>query len=136
IHLTFVLNDNANPLPKNHPVTLSVTDARGKLVHRSVLNTSNSTTRVPPSGARGLESFYYFPISTDASAPTGNWNATITVGGAQFSNTLKVATIKPNRLKIKLDFDDEILDATKPVKGTANAMWLHGSPARDLKIDM
>ncbi|AFL80594.1 large extracellular alpha-helical protein [Aequorivita sublithincola DSM 14238] len=127
IHLTFVLNDNANPLPKNHPVTLSVTDARGKLVQRSVLSSQNSAVS---------KGFYYFPIATDASAPTGNWNATITVGGAQFSHTLKVATIKPNRLKIKLDFDDEILDATKPVKGTASAMWLHGSPARNLKIDM
>lgn len=136
IHVTFVLNDNANRLPKNHPVTLSVTDARGKLVQRSVLNSSNSATVVPPSGARGLKDFYYFPIVTDATAPTGNWNATITVGGAQFSHTLKVATIKPNRLKIKLDFDDEILDATKPVKGTASAMWLHGSPARNLKMDM
>ena len=125
IHLTFVLNDNANPLPKNHPVKLSVTDARGKLVHRTVQQTNSSK-----------DGFYYFPIATDASAPTGNWNATITVGGAQFSNTLKVATIKPNRLKIKLDFEDEILDATKPLKGTASAMWLHGSPARNLKIDM
>lgn len=125
IHLTFVLNDNANPLPKNHPVTLSVTDARGKLVHRNVQQTNSSK-----------DGFYYFPIVTDASAPTGNWNATITVGGAQFSHTLKVATIKPNRLKIKLDFEDEILDATKPLKGTASAMWLHGSPARNLKIDM
>ncbi|WP_139853986.1 alpha-2-macroglobulin family protein [Aequorivita sinensis] len=145
IHLTFVLNDNANPLPKNHPVTLSVTDARGKLVQRTVLNsdvTGSSSFSIGGaegggvSGARGLGSFYYFPIATDPSAPTGNWNATITVGGAQFSNTLKVATIKPNRLKIKLDFDDEILDATKPVKGMASAMWLHGSPARNLKIDM
>ena len=144
IHLTFVLNDNANPLPKNHPVTLSVTDARGKLVQRTVLN--SSTKGSSPSSRGGAagggvgggvsENFYYFPIKTDESAPTGNWNATVTVGGAQFSHTLKVATIKPNRLKIKLDFDDEILDATKPVKGTASAMWLHGSPARDLKIDM
>src|SRR5690606_26081484 len=102
IHLTFVLNDNANPLPKNHPVTLSVTDARGKLVQRTVQQTNISK-----------DGFYHFPITTDASAPTGNWNATITVGGAQFSHTLKVATIKPNRLKIKLDFEDEILDATK-----------------------
>ena len=128
IHLTFVLNDNANPLPKNHPVTLSVTDARGKLVQRTVSSSSKNSS--------AENGFYYFPISTDASAPTGNWNATITVGGAQFSHTLKVATIKPNRLKIKLDFEDEILDATKPVKGTVSAMWLHGSPARNLKIDM
>lgn len=143
IHLTFVLNDNANPLPKNHPVTLSVTDARGKLVQRTVLNGNTNFSSPggdPPRrrGGRGMSrsGFYYFPIPTDPSAPTGNWNATIAVGGAHFSQTLKVATIKPNRLKIKLDFDDKILDATKPVKGTASAMWLHGSPARNLKIDM
>ncbi|WP_313112724.1 MG2 domain-containing protein [Aequorivita sediminis] len=143
IHLTFVLNDNANPLPKNHPVALSVTDARGKLVQRTALNSSSSlsTSGIDVSGdgvseARRLGSFYYFPIATDASAPTGNWNATINVGGTQFSHTLKVATIKPNRLKLKLDFKEEVLDATKPVKGTVSAMWLHGSPARNLKIDM
>src|SRR5690554_5606117 len=136
IHLTFVLNDNANPLPKNHPITLSVTDARGKLVQRSVQNTGNSTAVASPSGARAQGGFYYFPIATDPSSPTGNWNATITVGGAQFSHTLKVATIKPNRLKINLNFDDEILDATKPVKGTASARWLHGSPGRNLKMDI
>ncbi|MBT0607069.1 alpha-2-macroglobulin family protein [Aequorivita echinoideorum] len=135
IHLTFALNDNANPLPKNHPVTLSVTDARGKLVQRTVLNSDTNFTSLG-GDATGRGGFYYFPIKTDASAPTGNWNATITVGGAQFSHTLKVATIKPNRLKIKLDFDDDILDATKPVKGKASAMWLHGSPGRNLKIDM
>lgn len=123
IHLTFVLNDGANPLPKGHPVKLEVTDARGKLVKRTVLQD-------------GLNGFYYFPIKTGASAPTGNWNANVYVGGAQFSKTLKIATIKPNRLKIKLDFEDEILDASKPILGSAIGTWLHGSPARNLKIEM
>ena len=123
IHLTFVLNDVSNPLPKDHPVKLEVTDARGKLVHRTVTQ-------------QGMNGFFYFPITTDSDAPTGNWAATITVGGAQFSKSLKVATVKPNRLKIKLDFEDEILDASKPIKGTASALWLHGAPARNLKIDM
>ncbi|PVW15259.1 alpha-2-macroglobulin family protein [Marixanthomonas spongiae] len=144
IHLTFVLSDVANPLPKNHPVKLEVTDARGKLVQRSVLN----GTKFSPFGGdaegrggesgmfRSKEGFYYFPIPTQPSAPTGNWNATVTVGGVQFTKSLKVATVKPNRLKIKLDFDDDILDASKPIKGTANAAWLHGAPARNLKIEM
>lgn len=130
IHFTFVLNDKANPLPKNHPVTLEVTDARGKLVQRSSLNRNDSQVK----GV--LNDFYYFPITTDPEGATGNWNATITVGGAQFSHTLKLASIKPNRLKLHLDFEDKILDASKPIKGTASANWLHGSPARNLKIDM
>ncbi len=124
IHLTFVLNDNANPLPKNHPVVLEVTDARGKLIQRTVQNDAEDN------------GFYYFPITTQANAPTGNWNATVKVGGASFSKNLKVATIKPNRLKLTVDFDDEILDASKEVKGTASAQWLHGAPARNLRIEM
>ena len=128
IHLTFVLNDQANPLPKNHPITLSVTDARGKLVHHVVQNKEATAS------TKG--NFYYFPIPTDAAAPNGNWYASITVGGAEFSKTLRVASIKPNRLKVALSFDDKILDASKPIKGSAKASWLHGSPARNLKMDM
>ncbi|GAB5400904.1 MAG: MG2 domain-containing protein [Aureisphaera sp.] len=124
IHLTFVLNDNANPLPQGHPITLDVKDARGKLVHREVQNHD------------GRNGFYYFPIATEANAPTGNWNAHVKVGGANFAKGLKVATIKPNRLKLKIDFEDEILDASKEVKGSAQALWLHGAPARNLKIEM
>ncbi|MCB0456826.1 MAG: hypothetical protein KDC91_03710, partial [Flavobacteriaceae bacterium] len=132
IHLTFVLNDNTNPLPKGHPVKLDVTDARGKLVHRTVLSS--------PSGGGGSGraggGFYYFPIATQPEAPTGNWLATVSVGGAKFTQYVKVATIKPNRLKLQLNFKDEILDASKPVEGTAKALWLHGAPARNLKIEM
>ncbi len=128
IHLTFVLNDKTNPLPKDHPLKLEVTDAQGKLVQRTVLKNNSQT--------KEANGFYYFPIETEAAAPTGNWNATISVGGASFSKNIKIATIKPNRLKLKLDFDDEILDASKPVKGTAQALWLHGAPARNLKIEM
>ncbi|MBV1922832.1 MAG: Ig-like domain-containing protein [Flavobacteriaceae bacterium] len=123
IHLTFVLNDGGNPLPKDHPVKLEVTDARGKLVKRKVVTQS-------------VNGFYYFPISTEDNDPTGNWQATISVGGAKFTKNLKVATIKPNRLKLKLDFEDEILDASKPINGTASALWLHGAPARNFKITM
>ncbi len=123
IHLTFVLNDQANKLPKNHPVKLEVTDARGKLVQRTVKNES-------------VDGFYYFPIATKTKAPTGNWRATISVGGVKFTKNLKVATIKPNRLKLKLNFNDEILNASKPIKGSASALWLHGAVARNLKIAM
>ena len=133
IHLNFVLNDLANPLPVEHPVKLEVTDARGKLVQRTVI--SSALANQGSSGERN-HGFYYFPIPTKDTDPTGNWNATITVGGVKFSKTLRVATVKPNRLKIALNFKDDLLKASEPVTGEVKATWLHGSPARNLKVDM
>ncbi len=132
IHLTFVLDDKGNPLPENHPVVLEVTDPKGKLVQRNVLNGQST----PQNTAKKADDFYYFPIKTAQDAPTGNWNAKILVGGAQFSKTLKVATVKPNRLKIALDFDDEVLTANKSTSGSAMVQWLHGAPARNIKFEM
>ncbi len=146
IHLTFILNDKENPLPEGHPVKLEVTDARGKLVHREVLNKTNTIrSSVPAKGDKVLSStrdrkgettnnFFYFPITTNPTAPTGNWNTNVQVGGASFSKSLKVETIKPNRLKVGLTFDQEVLDASKPVNGNVIINWLHGAPGRNLKI--
>lgn len=123
IHLTFVLNDAANPLPEDHPVKLELTDARGKLVERRVVRGS-------------VDGFYYFPLTTAAEAPTGNWNATVRVGGASFGKTLRVATIKPNRLKVQLEFEKAVLEADGPISGTLKSTWLHGAPARNLKANV
>ena len=123
IHLTFVLNDNANPLPKEHPVKLEVTDARGKLAFKQI-RTDN------------INGFYKFTIPTSTDDPTGNWNGIISVGGAKFHKQLKVETVKPNRLKIKIDFDDEVLTNSKPINGKLNVKWLHGAPAKNIKTEV
>jgi len=135
IHLTFVLDDKGNPLPKNHPVTLEVSDARGKLVQRNVL-TGEAAPISDGLYAKKEEKFHYFPIPTQPNSPTGTWNAKIIVGGAQFNKSLKVATVKPNRLKVDFAFDDEILKANTNNTGKATVQWLHGAPARNLKIDI
>ncbi|MBS9461925.1 hypothetical protein KIM67_05840 [Flagellimonas sp. 389] len=135
IHLTFVLDDKANPLPAKHPVAIEVTDSRGKLVQRNVLKEGT----VPVSDglyAKKEGNFYYFPITTKSTSPTGTWNAKIIVGGAQFNKSLKIATIKPNRLKVSFDFEDEVLKANRNNKGKVEVKWLHGAPARNLKIDV
>ncbi|WP_298781134.1 MG2 domain-containing protein [uncultured Polaribacter sp.] len=123
IHLTFLLNDADNKLPKNHPVKLEVTDPHGKLIFKKV------TTE-------HLNNFYRFTVTTSQEAKTGNYAAKISVGGAKFYKNLKVETIKPNRLKIKVDFDEEILSNRKPINGTLDVKWLHGTPAKNLKAEI
>lgn len=123
IFLSFILNDNANKLPANHPVKLELLDPYNKVVHQEVKT-------------NGLDNFYHFDLKTDENAPTGNWLAKISVGGASFTKTLKIETIKPNRLKIKTEFDAEVLNALQPIRGEIEIKWLHGAIAKNLKADI
>jgi len=123
LHLTFMLNDNANPLPKGHPVKMEITDANGKLAYRKINGTS-------------LNNFYRFSVPTSPEDNTGNWNAQVSVGGAKFYKTLKVETVKPNRLKIKIDFEDTVLSNLKPLQSTLQVNWLHGAVAKNVKAEV
>ncbi|MFY0712251.1 Ig-like domain-containing protein [Seonamhaeicola sp. NFXS20] len=123
LHLAFMLNDNANKLPKGHPVKLEITNPNGKLVFKKV--TSNN-----------LNNVYKFTVPTTTDDKTGNYNAKVSVGGATFYKGLKIETVKPNRLKIKIDFDDDVLTATKPLTGNLNVKWLHGAPGKNLKTEV
>src|SRR5690606_37199705 len=62
--------------------------------------------------------------------------AVINVGGAKFYKSIKVETIKPNRLKIKNSLADKIISAKKQNNGNVDVAWLHGAVAKNLKLEM
>ncbi|SFW64411.1 hypothetical protein SAMN02927921_02938 [Sinomicrobium oceani] len=123
LFLTFMLNDNANKLPAGHPVKFELRDPYGKMTRKEVRNSSTNN-------------FYAFTIPTEQDAPTGNWQAQVSVGGAVFSKNIRIETIKPNRLKIKADFKEDILSGISPISGTLQVAWLHGAVAGNLKADI
>ncbi len=123
LHLTFLLNDNANKLPKGHPVKMKITDPNGKLVYKAIAKNS-------------VNNFYAFNVPTETSYKTGNYNAQVSVGGATFYKGLKIETVKPNRLKINVKFDDQILSGIKPMQGTMQINWLHGAPAKNVRTEI
>lgn len=123
IHLNFVLNDNENKLPEDHPVKLEVRDPDGKLIYKKV--SREHTNR-----------FYAFPFTTATENTTGVYRAVVSVGGAKFYKSLKVETIKPNRLKINLDFDKEVFSADEALQGKLQVNWLHGTPARNVRAEV
>ncbi|MDD4727426.1 MAG: alpha-2-macroglobulin family protein, partial [Dysgonamonadaceae bacterium] len=60
----------------------------------------------------------------------------IKVGGTSFYQPLRIESIKPNRLKVRLE-TDSVFDASKGAfSGTLNAQWLHGAPASNLKAEV
>ena len=123
LHLTFMLNNIDNKLPKGHPVKMEITNPNGKLVYKDV-TTDN------------LNNFYKFTVPTSTEDKTGNYNAKISVGGATFRKGLNIETVKPNRLKIKIDFENEVLTSKEPLNGTLQVNWLHGAPGKNLKAEI
>ena len=87
----------------------------------------------------GLNGFYSFEIKTLADALTGNWHAVVKAGGAEFHKRIKIESVKPNRLKIDLDFGNEILCVKdEEIEADLTVDWLHGAPGKNLntKIDV
>lgn len=121
LFLTFMLEDKEGKLPPNHPVMLELYNPKGQLYKR--LNQHVA-----------LNGFYNFHTATDADAPTGSWLAKVKVGGATFTKNIRIETVKPNRLKVRLDFGNQAsLVKDESPKGTLTAAWLFGAPAQSLK---
>ncbi len=121
LFINFILEDKEKSLPDNHPVVFTLKDARGSIVYKKTSSES-------------VNGIYNFSCSTDENAPTGNYLATVNVGGATFNKSLRVETVKPNRLKMNLQFGSkELTVENKKLDGNLEATWLHGAVAKSLK---
>ncbi|MFZ4543735.1 MAG: alpha-2-macroglobulin family protein [Saprospiraceae bacterium] len=119
IFLNFILDDKNNQLPANYPITFELKDPRGQLQQRFT-------------STKSINNVYDLTTFTRADAPTGNYMATVKVGGAIFEKTLMIETVQPNRLKIKMDFKGKNELSTEDKMGTLQANWLTGPAAQGL----
>ncbi|MFM9839709.1 MAG: alpha-2-macroglobulin family protein [Cyclobacteriaceae bacterium] len=119
LYLSFILEDKNKVLPASHPVVFELQNPQGVVSTRLVKSSSEN-------------GFYRFTTATAADAPTGNWTGRIKVGGTEFNQTIKIETVKPNRLKINLDLGQERLTSPE-VKANLEVKWLHGAPGKNLK---
>lgn len=123
IHLSFILNDKANKIPANHPIKFRLNDPTGKTIYQTIQKVNDLN-------------HYKFGLVTQSSAITGNWEAVVSVGGARFYKSVKIETIKPNRLKIRNSFNEGVLSASKKNVNTVQVTWMHGAIAKDLKTEV
>ncbi|HOI26258.1 MAG TPA: MG2 domain-containing protein [Paludibacteraceae bacterium] len=117
IYLSLLLQDQDNMLPGGHPITLELTNPKGQRY-----------TKLMQKFETG-KFIYSFKISTEESVPTGNWNATFSIGGSTFKKSIKIETVKPNRLKITLNVDKNLIKSGSLAQFSLNAAWLHGGAA-------
>ncbi|MEQ8713054.1 MAG: MG2 domain-containing protein, partial [Cyclobacteriaceae bacterium] len=123
IYLSFMLEDPSDKIPAQHPVAMELRDPRGTVQDKQVLT-------------NGVNGLYTFKTKTASDAATGNWQAKFTVGNNQFNKTVKVETIKPNRLKINLDLGDKRIPyADRNLTGRMEVNWLTGLKGSNLAVE-
>lgn len=118
IHLNFVASGMR--LPEGHPVTVELRSPLGQLYQKRV-------------ATRSVGGIYGFTLATAPEAPTGVWNATVSVGGATFGKRLRIETVKPNRLKIDLRFPGRYIERGKPMNALLHGEWLTGAKVGGLR---
>ena len=123
LYLSFVLEDKMKVLPAGHPVVFELQNPQGQVVNRLVRSGSEN-------------GFYNFSTATSSDAPTGNWLGRVKIGGTEFTQPIKIETVKPNRLKINLDFGvDKLTAGNNNISGNLQVNWLHGAPGKNLKAE-
>lgn len=123
LFVSFILENKGEQLPADHPVVFELVNPHGQTITRQV-------QRLSP------DNLYCFKTNTAQDAPTGMWLARVKIGGSTFEKGLRVETVKPNRLKIKLDFGTDRLAAGSSARGEMEVKWLHGAVARNLKANV
>ena len=120
LHISFILEDREKRIPDKHPVALEIYNPRGQFYTKMI-------------STQGMNGFYTFDVPTQATDPTGLWNAYIKVGGTTFHKGLRIETIKPNRLKINLALPKVLQATDKNFYAPLTSTWLTGATASKLK---
>jgi hypothetical protein len=124
IFLSIFIKDMKSNLPQGHPVQFELINPMEQKVDYQVQKPDKSNLLV-------------FKTKTNPDALTGNYQAVFRIGGATFTKRIRIETIKPNRLKITLNFPGEVLGGANPLtKGTLNVKWLNGTIAKNLKSNV
>lgn len=122
MYLTFILQDLKKKIPEDIPVSFELTDPLGKTVEKKMLSTH-------------LDGFYPIETATAKDGITGLYTAKVSIGGNTWSKGLRVESIVPNKLNVKLSSKEKYLTAGNNVLKLEGS-WLHGASAAGYKADV
>lgn len=118
MHLTMILSNGFNELPADLPCQMELINPLGQVFDKQIND-------------RPLHGFYAFQTKTSPDAVTGNWIARFKVGGLKYDKIVKVETVKPNRLRIVPENNEEFIVNGQKIKYQTS--WLNGANSNGLK---
>ena len=122
LQLNLMLNDMESSVPDDYPVVLEVIDATGRLYAKQV-------------NSKPVNDIYCFKVPTNVSDETGLWTARFKVGTNTVTKNLRVETVKPNRLEIKMDLP-EMVSLSRKEQVSLSSKWLNGLKANGLEAQV
>lgn len=122
IFVSLIVRNQDHTFPKDHPIKMVVRNPLNQIVH----TIQNKTAQ---------DGFYSFKFNTNNTDITGNYSLTFNVGSSTHSHTVKVETVVPEKLKIKLTpqkehiaWNDQLINIPMEVS------YLFGNPAAGLEV--
>lgn len=123
IFMTLMVEDRLSRLPAQHPVEFTLRSPRGQVVSQQV-------------GQGNSMKMYTFRTATSPDAETGHYSVVARVGGTTFHHSVRVETVKPNRLKVNLALSEDMLRAGAYTSAEIGSTWLHGAKASGLGVSV
>lgn len=119
VHVAVLARHADHTFPEEHPLTLTVFNARDQRVYRR-------TSTAP------IDGLYAFAVPTEPDAPTGNWRIQVRVGGEDFEHPLKVETVAPQPVEVTLEATPQQLnDRGDRVNLALSAAYFFGVPVKN-----
>ena len=110
--------------PSNRMLTMDLYNPKGKKVY-------SQNSRENKGG------FFTFKFQTQDSDPTGTWRAEYRLGNSWYSHAVKIETIVPFKLKVRMNPEKEVIDFLEDsLKATLNSKYLFGTPSKGLDAEV
>ncbi|MBR4809095.1 MAG: hypothetical protein IK031_02310 [Bacteroidales bacterium] len=122
LHVSVVTMAEDADLPVGHPVTAELRNPDGQVT--KTLTVKNDGSHI-----------FHIPLTTAADAPTGRWTVGVKIGSREFSKAVKIETVKPNKLDVRLTFDNDIIVPKTSCAGVVSVKWLYGAVGSNLKVN-
>lgn len=124
VNISVIARNEQNTFPDNHPITLRIFNPRNQKAYERI-------------NKDGKEGFYNFNFQSALGDPTGNWRVEALVGSQTFHHTLKIETVAPFRLKVKLEPEKPALThEDKTLNLLLSSTYLFGNPAAGLNAEV
>jgi uncharacterized protein YfaS (alpha-2-macroglobulin family) len=124
VNISVIARNSEGTFPDNYPLNLKIYNPKQQVVFEQTQKDSK-------------EGFYHFKFDTNENDMTGNWTIEANTGNKTFSQLLKIETVIPNRLKIKLENDkNELSYLDKSLNFKVKSNYLFGNPASNLESEV